>query len=69
MVLGCLVSTMKTSGIKDIKMSYSEKAAAIIFFVCGFFIGGLGGLTLGANLTLSELTSSEATGDKDGTML
>ena len=41
-------------------MSDSEKAAAIIFFVCGLFIGGLGGLTLGADLTLAELTSSEA---------
>jgi hypothetical protein len=36
-------------------MSSGEKAAAIIFFVVGVFLGGLGGLTLGHDLTISEL--------------
>jgi hypothetical protein len=36
-------------------MSNGEKAAAIIFFVVGFCLGGLGGLTLGHDLTISEL--------------
>lgn len=40
-------------------MSDGEKAAAIIFFVCGLFIGGLGGLTLSADLTLAELTGGK----------
>jgi len=40
-------------------MTNGKKAAAIIFLVCGVFyggvfIGGLGGLTLGAELTLKE---------------
>ena len=39
-------------------MSYGEKAAAIIFFVCGFFLGGLGGLTLGADLTIREVNQN-----------
>lgn len=39
-------------------MSYGEKAAAIIFFVCGFFLGGLGGLTLGADLTMREVNQN-----------
>lgn len=39
-------------------MSHGEKAAAIIFFVVGFFLGGLGGLTLGHDLTIAELSSN-----------
>lgn len=35
-------------------MSSLEKALAIVFFAVGFFVGGLGGLTLGAELTLNE---------------
>lgn len=40
-------------------MTYGEKAAAIIFFVCGIFIGGLGGLTLGADLTYNEIIGNK----------
>lgn len=43
-------------------MTSGEKAAAIVFLVCGFFIGGLGGLTLGADYTLKEC---ELKGGKD----
>lgn len=39
-------------------MTHGEKAAAIIFFICGFFIGGLGGLTLGADLTMKEINQN-----------
>lgn len=28
-------------------MTYGERAAAIIFFVCGIFLGGLGSLLMG----------------------
>jgi hypothetical protein len=35
-------------------MSDLEKVVAIAFFIVGFFVGGLGGLTLGAELTLNE---------------
>ena len=31
-------------------MNDLEKAAAIAFFVVGFFVGGIGGLTLGLDL-------------------
>ena len=41
-------------------MSDGEKAAAIIFFVVGFLLGGLGGLTLGHDLTVAEIK-----GEKD----
>ncbi len=40
-------------------MTHGEKAAAIIFFVAGFFLGGLGGLTLGHDLTIKELTTEK----------
>ena len=36
-------------------MTDGEKAAAVIFFVVGFFLGGLGGLSLGHDLTIKEL--------------
>ncbi len=36
-------------------MNHGEKAAAIVFFVLGFCLGGLGGLTLGHDLTIAEL--------------
>jgi hypothetical protein len=36
-------------------MTHGEKAAAVIFFVVGMFMGGLGGLTLGHDLTVTEL--------------
>ena len=39
-------------------MTYGEKAAALIFFVCGFFIGGLGGLALGHDLTMNEVNQN-----------
>lgn len=37
-------------------MTDGEKAAAILFFVVGLFLGGLVGLTLGHDLTVTELT-------------
>ena len=37
-------------------MTHGEKAAAVIFLVVGFLLGGLGGLTLGHDLTVKELT-------------
>ena len=37
-------------------MTHGEKAAATIFFLVGFFLGGLGGLTLGHDMTIKELT-------------
>ena len=39
-------------------MTHGEKAAATIFFICGFFIGGLGGLTLGHDLTMKEVNQN-----------
>lgn len=42
-------------------MTNGEKAAAIIFFVCGFFAGGLGGLTLGHDLTIKEVDKNVST--------
>jgi hypothetical protein len=36
-------------------MTHGEKAAAVIFFVVGMFMGGLGGLTLGHDLTVTEI--------------
>lgn len=39
-------------------MTHGEKAAALIFFVCGLFLGGLGGLTLGADLTMKEVNQN-----------
>lgn len=40
-------------------MTYGEKAAARIFFVVGFFLGGLGGLTLGHDMTIKDLTNEK----------
>jgi len=40
-------------------MTYGEKAAATIFFVVGFFLGGLGGLTLGHDMTIKNLTNEK----------
>jgi len=37
-------------------MADTEKAVAIIFFLAGLFVGSLGGLTVGADLTLREMT-------------
>lgn len=42
-----------------IQMTYGEKAAARIFFVVGFFLGGLGGLTLGHDMTIKDLTNEK----------
>ena len=39
-------------------MTHGEKAAAIIFFICGFFIGGLDCHTLGADLTMKEVNQN-----------
>ena len=49
-------------------MTQREKAAAIIFYVCGFLFGGLGGLTLGADLTLAEV-SGESMSEINSTKL
>jgi hypothetical protein len=37
-------------------MTHGEKAAAVVFLVVGFFLGGLGGLTLGHDLPIKDLT-------------
>lgn len=35
-------------------MTDLEKAIAVMFFICGLFVGGLGGLAYGPQLTYEE---------------
>ena len=40
-------------------MTHGEKAAAIIFFVAGFFVGGLGGVLWGHDRVIKYLNAEK----------